>query len=156
MVTAKGEESDVVLGLGLGADDYVSKPFSPRELVARIHAVMRRTAGPASPELGESGVIARGPIRMDRGKHRLLVDGEAVEITATEFRILWLMASRPGRVFDRDQIMAAARGESSASLSRSVDAHVRTLRKKLGSHRDLVQTVRAVGYRFSDDEERPA
>jgi len=149
VVTAKGEESDIVLGLGLGADDYVTKPFSARELVARCQSVLRRMSQPPVPEKG-SREIVQGPLRIDPQRHKASVDGAELELTATEFKILQLLASHPGRIFNRSQILADSRGELAAAFDRSVDAHIRTIRKKLGEHRDLIETVRAIGYRFAE------
>jgi two-component system alkaline phosphatase synthesis response regulator PhoP len=148
MVTAKGEESDVVLGLGVGADDYVSKPFSPRELVARVRAVLRR--GPPRGEEGPPERVVRGPLVVDASRHEVLCDGHAVSFTATEFRLLHFLAAHPGRVFTRDQLLRRVMGENVVLVDRNVDVHVRALRKKLGDHRDLIETVRGVGYRFKD------
>jgi len=151
MVTAKGEESDIVLGLGLGADDYVPKPFSSKELVARVHSVLRRSQQGAQEEDAKE-VIVRGPLLIDPERYKVLLDEERLELTKTEFRILHLLARNPGRIFSRAQILTEARGELAAAFDRSVDAHVRTIRKKLGDHRDCIETVRAVGYRFSEEE----
>lgn len=149
MVTAKGEESDVVLGLGLGADDYVVKPFKTNELVARVKAVLRRTREDTRlPD--DRRALAHGPLRIDPERHKVTLDGEDVTLTATEFRILHYLASRPGRVFTRDQILTASMGQNSMVLERNIDVHVRSIRRKLGRHRDLVETVRAIGYRFAE------
>jgi len=150
MVTAKGEESDIVLGLGLGADDYIPKPFSNKELVARVRSVLRRSQGTTADE-NPDGVVLRGPLRLDPAKHKAWIGSEALELTATEFRILLLLARNPGRIFSRSQILSEARGELAAAYDRSVDAHVRTIRKKLGTDRDLVETVRSIGYRFAEE-----
>lgn len=147
MVTAKGEESDIVLGLGLGADDYVTKPFGRKELIARVQSVLRRIG---RGEVDEGGVIAHGDLRIDASRHRVMGGGETVDLTATEFKILLLLARSPGRVYTRDQILAATRGESAVATDRSVDAHVRTIRKKLGSLRDLIETVHSIGYRLRE------
>lgn len=150
MVTAKGEESDVVIGLGMGADDYVVKPFGPRELVARVKAVLRR---------GKSKDVREGTERiqidgivLDPVKFQFRVDDEPVQITATEFRLLHLLASNPGRVFTRSEILNRVVGEHAAVIDRNIDVHVRAIRKKLGPYRDLIETQRGVGYRFRDDE----
>jgi two-component system phosphate regulon response regulator PhoB len=151
MVSAKGEESDIVLGLGLGADDYVPKPFSNKELIARVRSVLRRRQRPELNE-GAEGVLERGPLRIDATRHKAWLGREELELTATEFRILQLLARNPGRIFSRSQILTEARGELAAAFDRSVDAHVRTIRKKLGAARDLIETVRSIGYRFAEDE----
>jgi len=149
MVTAKSEESDVVLGLGMGADDYVPKPFSPRELVARVRAVLRR--GKLRGEApGRDRIVRRG-LTIDAVRHQVLVDGRDVPFTATEFRLLHVLASHPGRAFTREQLLSRVIGEAAAVTDRNIDVHIRTIRKKLGSQRDLVETVRGVGYRFRDD-----
>lgn len=150
MVTAKGEESDVVIGLGMGADDYVVKPFSPRELVARVKAVLRRGGVKDAPPGTEH--IRREGIALDPVKFRFLVDGESVPLTATEFRLLHLLASHPGRVFTRGEILNRVIGEDTVVIDRNIDVHVRAVRKKLGPYRDLIETQRGVGYRFRDDE----
>ena len=149
MVTAKGEESDVVLGLGLGADDYVAKPFKPHELVARARAVLRRTRQGTAGVQDQRAVVA-GPLRVDPASHKAAVDGQELPLTATEFRILHFLASRPGRVFTRDQILAASVGANVVVLERNIDVHIRSIRQKLGSHRDLIETVRSIGYRFAE------
>ena len=149
MVTAKGEESDVVLGLGLGADDYVVKPFKANELVARVRAVLRRTREDTRVPADRRPVV-QGPLRIDPERHRATLDDADVPLTATEFRILHYLASRPGRVFTRDQILTASMGPDSMVLERNIDVHVRSIRRKMGRHRDLVETVRAIGYRFAE------
>jgi len=150
MVTAKGEESDVVLGLGVGADDYVCKPFSPKELLARVRAVLRRTRGPRAGGAPRDRIVREG-LAIDRLKHEVSVDGHPVSFTATEFRLLYSLASHPGRVFTRDQLLSRVIGESAAVIDRNIDVHVRAVRKKLGPYRELVETVRGVGYRFRDE-----
>jgi len=148
MLTAKGEESDIVAGLELGAADYVTKPFSPRVLVARVRAVLRR--GAAKP-VDESAAITVGGLAIHPGRHEVLVKGKAVDLTATEFRILHFLARRPGWVFTRYQIVEAARGEDAAVTDRSVDVHIVSLRRKLGPSGSKIETVRGVGYRFKDE-----
>jgi DNA-binding response OmpR family regulator len=150
MLTAKGEESDIVLGLGLGADDYIPKPFSSKELIARIRSVLRRAQKGKGAEALDA-MIVRGRLRVDIERHRVWVGEESVELTATEFRILALLASNPGRIFSRSQILSDSRGDLAAAFDRSVDAHVRTIRKKLGDDRDLIETVRSIGYRFAEE-----
>jgi DNA-binding response OmpR family regulator len=146
MVTAKDDETDVVLGLGVGADDYVPKPFGPKALIARVHAVMRRGTLRDAQEAKER--VAHGPLVIDRVRHEVLLDGEAMVLTPTEFRLLHLLASHPGRAFTRSQLLSRVIGESAYVLDRNIDVHVRAVRQKLGSHRELIETVRSVGYRF--------
>ena len=148
MVTAKGEESDVILGLGLGADDYVAKPFSPRELVARVRAVLRR--GPLADQRGAGERVVREGLLIDPGRHELRVDGELVTLTATEMRLLHFLASHPGRVFSRDHLLSRVIGEHAIVIDRNIDVHIAAIRKKLGPHRELLETIRGVGYRFQD------
>lgn len=149
MVTAKGEESDVVLGLGIGADDYIAKPFSPRELIARVKAVLRRHRSREADAASER--IERDGLVVDAGRHEVTVDGERRDFTATEFRLLHFLAGHPGRVYTRDQIIARVIGDAAIIIDRNIDVHIRAIRKKLGRHRDLIETVRGVGYRFRDD-----
>lgn len=148
MVTAKSEEPDVVLGLGVGADDYVAKPFSPRTLLARVKAVLRR--GPQREEVGATRRIVRGPLSIDADRHEARLDGELVRFTATEFRLVHFLALHAGRVFTRDQLMRRVMGEDVILVDRNVDVHVRAVRAKMGEHRDMLETVRGVGYRFRD------
>jgi DNA-binding response OmpR family regulator len=148
MVTAKGEESDVVLGLGVGADDYLTKPFKTKELLARVGAVLRR--GPLRGDIDPDERIVRGGLQLDAGRHEVIVDGEGVSFTATEFRLLHYMARHPGRVFTREQLISQVIGDDSIILDRNIDVHIRAIRKKLGGYCELVETVRGVGYRFSE------
>jgi two-component system alkaline phosphatase synthesis response regulator PhoP len=147
MLTAKGEEADIVAGLELGADDYVTKPFSPRILAARVRAVLRRKVKEA-PE--ETSVIRIHELVIDPRRHEVLVNGEPVQLTFTEFAILNHMARRPGWVFTRYQIVDAVRGEDYPVTDRSVDVQVVGLRKKLGVAGKYIETVRGVGYRFKE------
>jgi len=147
MLTAKGEESDVVTGLELGADDYVTKPFSMKVLVARIHAVLRRKREPATDD--QAPIRARDLV-INPGRHEVLVKGKRVDLTFSEFRILQCLARRPGWVMTREQIIDAVRGRDYAVTDRSVDVQVVGLRKKLGSRADYIETVRGVGYRFKE------
>jgi DNA-binding response OmpR family regulator len=146
MLTAKATEADRVVGLELGADDYVTKPFSPRELVARIRAILRRTQAQAEP----AEVIRRGDLVIDVGCHQVTCAGHEVQLTATEFRILQFLASRPGRVLKRDEIIDAAMDRDSDVFDRTIDVHVTAIRRKLGRGGELIETVRGFGYRFRD------
>ncbi len=148
MVTAKGEESDVVLGLGVGADDYVTKPFSPRELTARVKAVLRRAKTKGDGDRRER--VAFEGVVIDPQRHEVKVDGESVALTATEFRLLHFLASHPGRVFTRDHLLTRVIGEDAIVIDRNIDVHVRAIRKKLGTRREFIETIRGVGYRFKD------
>jgi DNA-binding response OmpR family regulator len=141
MLTARDEESDVLVGLAVGADDYVTKPFSPRELVARVRALLRRVERRPAPP-GEA--VRLGPLEIDPAARRVWVDGETVHLTPTEFDLLALLAGRPGTVFSREQLLAEVWGWRDGSGQRTVDSHVRGLRRKLGP--DLVRTVHGVGY----------
>lgn len=145
MLTAKGDESDKVVGLELGADDYLTKPFSVKELVARIHAVLRRPVA-----LESSRRISVGPLALDLDRFEALVNGRKVELTATEFKILQLLASRRGRVFTRDQILDFLWGHEKAVVDRTVDVHIRNLREKLGPAAALVKNIRGVGYKVEE------
>jgi two-component system, OmpR family, alkaline phosphatase synthesis response regulator PhoP len=147
MVTAKTEESDVVSGLELGADDYITKPFSPRVLLARIRAVLRRRgAGSAD----DPGAIRVHELSIHPGRHEVLLRGEPIELTFTEFRLLHFLARKPGWAFSRNQIVDAVKGEDYPVTERSVDVQVAGLRKKLGELGSYIETVRGVGYRFKE------
>ncbi len=148
MVTAKAEESDIVLGLGVGADDYVAKPFSPRALLARVEAVLRR--GPLRDERSAAERIIRDELVIDSVRHEVVLGGEPLELTPTEFRLLHFLAAHPGRVFSRGELLSRVIGETAVVLDRNIDVHVRAIRQKLGNRRDLIQTVRSMGYRFKD------
>ena len=148
MVTARSEESDVVLGLEVGADDYLTKPFGPRELVARVRAVMRR--GKIQIDDDENSRVVYDRLSIDPSRHEVVCDGHPLELTATEFRLLYFLASNPGRVFSRQRLVKEAIGEDVYILDRNIDVHVRSIRKKLGEGKDYILTVRGVGYRFAD------
>lgn len=146
MLTAKTQERDKVAGLDIGADDYITKPFSPRELVARIKAVLRRTA-----PVGEDAEIEFDSLRIDPASHRVTANGEGLGLAPTEYRLLHFFMSHPERAFDRSQILDAVWGDDVFVDERTVDVHIRRLRKLLEptGHQKLIQTVRGVGYRFS-------
>ena len=143
MLTARSEEVDRVVGLELGADDYITKPFSPRELTLRIKAVLRRGDGAPPPV-----VLEAGGIRLDRAAHSVQLNGEPLALTATEFRLLQLLLERQGRVQSRPQLLSEVWGYAEDVDSRTVDTHVRRLRRKLGSEAERVETVIGVGYRL--------
>lgn len=148
MTTARGEDSDIVSGLELGADDYVVKPYSPKVLAARIRAALRRNAGPEGG--GELPPLAHGLLRLDSGRHEVFCGDSPVALSATEFAILELLIRSPGRVFTRGQIIDAVRGRDYPVTDRSVDVQILSLRKKLGAGGDSIETVRGVGYRLKD------
>jgi DNA-binding response OmpR family regulator len=145
MLTARGEETDIVVGLKFGADDYVTKPFSMSVLLARIDAVLRRAAAPR--EAGK-GVLKVGPIEIDPHRHEVKVDLRPVALTLTEFKLLSALAAARGRVLSRNQLMDQAIGLDVVVTDRTVDVHMTSLRKKLGSARDCLHTVRGVGYKL--------
>jgi two-component system, OmpR family, response regulator len=146
MVTARGEEADRVLGLEVGADDYVTKPFSPRELLARIKATVRRVRGQVGPA---HSTIQVGALVLDPARMTVVLEGNPVEVTAYEFAILRALAQRPGRVLSREQLLDVAKGSAELSFDRSIDVHVSRLRAKLGDdsrNPKILKTVRGVGY----------
>lgn len=147
MLTAKGEEADIVLGLEMGADDYVTKPFSPRVLTARVRAALRRRS--KSPVDEETPIEIAG-IEIHPGRHEVLVEGNPVRLTFSEYQILSFLARRPGWVFTRYQIVEAVRGTDYAVTDRAVDVQIVGLRKKLGDRGGNIETVRGVGYRFKE------
>jgi two-component system alkaline phosphatase synthesis response regulator PhoP len=149
MLTARSEESDRIVGLELGADDYIVKPFSPKELVARIRAVLRR----ADATLGGGELIRAGAVTIDRPKMRVTVGDDEVDLTATEFELLVTLARHPGRIYTRAQLLDALHGISFESYERSVDAHIKNIRRKIEAdprRPQLLLTVYGVGYKFSD------
>lgn len=148
MVTAKGEESDIVLGLTAGADDYLVKPFRTRELLARVAAVLRR--GPLQIDSKKDGAVTAHGLVIDPDRHEVLLDGVPLTFTATEFRLLHFLARSPGRVFTRELLISHVIGDDAIILDRNIDVHIRALRKKLGDRAELIETVRGVGYRFSE------
>jgi two-component system phosphate regulon response regulator PhoB len=144
MLTARSEDADVVAGLELGADDYLTKPFSPRVLLARIKAVLRRQ----QPEAEADTTVVYDDVVIHPGRYEVRTGDQMVSLTPTEFHILHFLARRPGWVFTRYQIVDAVRGEDAEVTERSVDVHVAAIRRKLGEYRDLIETLRGVGYRF--------
>jgi two-component system phosphate regulon response regulator PhoB len=145
IISAKSEETDQIIGFSLGADDYVTKPFNIRVLQQRIKAIQRRLEGTAEA----ADVVAHLDVRIDRVRHRAYVGDRELELTPTEFRLLECLIRQPGRAFSRHQLMDAAIGEGAIVLERTIDVHIKTLRRKLGTA-DLIETVRGVGYRFRE------
>ena len=146
MLTAKADEVDRIVGFELGADDYVTKPFSPRELVLRIRAVLRRQQTGTTP----SAPLEQGPLRLDPERHRCFVDEQEIELTAKEFDLLRGLMTRPGRVMTRDALLEQVWGSDIAVTARTIDTHLKRLREKLGPAGELIETVRGVGYRFAE------
>jgi len=149
VLTARVEETDTVLGLELGADDYVTKPFSLRELEARIKAVLRRRE-PIAAESSAPKILAGGKLVIDSEQHEVRVNGQPIELSLAEFKILELLASRPRRVFSRDEILDHLWGQEKVVVTRTVDVHIRHLRQKLGKLSSLIQSVRGLGYKFEE------
>lgn len=149
MITARSEETDQVIGYHMGADDYVTKPFNNKVLLAKVKALLRRVEGQ-----GEPGDVAEHmDVKIDRVRHRVTIGGKKIELTPTEFRLLETMVRQPGRAFSRHQLMDSAIGEGQIVLERTIDVHIKTLRKKCmmaGGAPDLIETVRGIGYRFRE------
>ncbi len=148
MLTAKGDEADIVAGIELGADDYITKPFSPRVLLARIRAVLRRHS--QSAPIDDSALVRIHQLEIDPVRHEVTVEKRKLDLTITEFRVLSWLARHPGRVFTRQQIIDAVRGDDYPVTERSVDVQVVALRRKLGKCGDYIETIRGVGYRFKE------
>ncbi|MES0491052.1 MAG: response regulator transcription factor [Leptospirales bacterium] len=146
MLSAKAEETDRILGLELGADDYVTKPFSPREMISRIKAILRRAVRSESTSI----IKVANAIEIDLDKHTVLVHGNRVELTSSEFRILTILAEKPGWVFSREKILDKVWGYEKAVVDRTVDVHIRHLREKLGPAADYIKNIRGAGYKIDD------
>jgi two-component system phosphate regulon response regulator PhoB len=153
MLTARREEPDRIRGLSLGADDYLTKPFSPQELVLRVGAILRRTAGAAA---SATDALTVGPIGIDRAAHRVSVDGRDVELTPTEYKLLLTLAERRGRVQGRSHLLETVWDAAPDIQTRTVDMHVQRLRAKLGVAGELIETVRGFGYRLRAAQPRSA
>jgi two-component system phosphate regulon response regulator PhoB len=148
MLTAKSEETDELIGFSLGADDYVTKPFSVKVLLERIKALRRRRTADATTD----EVTTKQGVSVDRRRHQAIAEGKALQLTRSEFRLLDTLIRQPGRVFHRTELIDAALGEDTMVMERTIDVHIRALRRKLGQHADVIETVRGVGYRFRDNE----
>ncbi len=151
MLTARAEESDQVIGLSLGADDYVTKPFSVKVLLERIKALVRRRAG----AVDENDLISSQGITIDRHRHRAVAGESPLGLTLSEFRLLEVLVRQPGRAFSRSELIDAALGDDAMVLERTIDVHIRSLRQKLGKHADVIETVRGIGYRFREPNFSP-
>ena len=148
MLTAKSEEVDEIVGFSIGDDDYVSKPFKLKPLIHRVKALLRRSVA----EERSGDIVTTHGIEIDRLNHVAKVDGRELQLTPTEFQLLWTLARQPGRAFTRNELMDRCRGEDAPSFERTIDVHIRSLRQKLGNRSRVVETVRGVGYRFRSEE----
>lgn len=147
MLTSKSEESDQIVGFAVGADDYVTKPFSTKVLLQRIKALLRRKSAPEAPE---TDLVAFGKIKIDKRSHKVMHGNQQLTLTPTEFRLLETLIRQPGRAFTRHDLMDSAIGDGAIVLERTIDVHVKSLRRKLGSSGDFIETVRGIGYRFKE------
>ena len=147
MLTAKGEETDQLVGFSVGADDYVVKPFSVKILLERVKSLLRRHQQAQS---SGSDIVSQAGVTIDRIKHRVALHGKPLDLTPSEFRLLDTMIRQPGRAFDRSELIDAALGADTLILERTIDVHIRSLRKKMGESNRLIQTVRGIGYRFKE------
>jgi two-component system, OmpR family, alkaline phosphatase synthesis response regulator PhoP len=153
MLTARVEDSDKIVGLEIGADDYITKPFNPREVVARVRALLRRSNLERAPVIQQ--VIQRGPLKLDIGKRKLTTDSISIEVTPSEFEVLRVLMESPGFVFTRSELMDKALGYSYDGLGRALDSHIKNLRRKFQKHdlnQNIIETIYSIGYRFSEDE----
>lgn len=155
MLTAKSEETDIVFGLGVGADDYMTKPFGIKELVARVYTRLRsfpqaQAAAPVAAQAIDLDVLRQGEVEIDRARFHIKVCGTQVPMTLAEFRLFDALVSRPGIVLSRDRLLDAVTGGEGVLIDRNIDVHVRSIRKKLGESRDLIETVRGLGYKFRE------
>ena len=148
ILTARSEEVDEIVGFRMGADDYVTKPFKVKPLMQRIKALLRRSKS-SEPN---KDVVSKHGIEVDRLNHRATAGDQMLDLTPTEFDLLWTLVRKPGRPFKRADLMEACRGEDALSLERTIDVHIRSLRQKLGSYAPMIETVRGIGYRFRDDK----
>ncbi len=146
MLTAKSEETDIIFGLGIGADDYMTKPFSVKELIARVYTRLRTPVN----NINQEDVINLGNVKVDRAKFQVFIDDSQVPMTLAEFRLFSALICKPGIVLSRDRLLDAVTGGEGVLIDRNIDVHVRSIRKKLGEFRDLIQTVRGVGYKFKE------
>jgi two-component system phosphate regulon response regulator PhoB len=149
MLTAKSEETDIIIGLEMGADDYIAKPFSNKVLIARIKSVLRRRRQTLTDD--NAGILKRGGLVMNRGKREVTMNGANITMTFSEFEILYMLAKRPGWVFTRNQIVNEVKGDDYPVTERAIDVQIVGLRKKLKGAEDMIETVRGVGYRFKND-----
>lgn len=149
MLTAKSEETDQLIGFSLGADDYIIKPFSVRVLLEKVKSLLRRQERRQGPG---SDIVSSGAISIDRGSHRVSLNNKPIELTPSEFRLLDTLIRNPGRAFDRSELIDAALGADTLVLERTIDVHIRSLRKKLGDFAEVIQTVRGIGYRFREPQ----
>lgn len=149
MLTAKGEETDIVFGLGVGADDYMIKPFGVKELVARVYTRLR-SQKPQETDRADADIVKQGEVEVDRARFQVKVCGTHVPMTLAEFRLFEALVARPGIVLSRDRLLDAVTGGEGVLIDRNIDVHVRSIRKKLGDSRDLIQTVRGLGYKFKE------
>lgn len=152
MLTAKGEETDVVVGLTLGADDYVTKPFSMKILLARLNTVLRRADQNIADEA--AGLLKAGPLEIDTARYEVRIDKHPIPLTVTEFKLLAALAGARGRVLSRDQLLDKVMGEDVIVTDRTIDVHVTAIRRKLGDHHWVIRTIRGVGYRFQESPEQ--